>query len=236
MSMASTNIELLKASGRAVAFVGEGTEVEVNRLVDDDLLPPGFFYKAAERREYDLLGTAAALRFNRKWKDMLTKQARKDFMVKLEADHLHSFTVILNACESNQRPIVVDNLIRQTTWVVEVKDLSFDLTHEMNKIGERIRLLYAAEGSIVSDPEIMGGKPVFKGTRLPIETVLASIDAGVPVAEIIDDYPALTEASIDQARLYARLHPRAGRPRKASSKDNRAVMRSVDPPGKPGLK
>lgn len=224
------SIELMKASGRTVAFVAEGTEIEVNRLVDDDLLPSSFYYKSPERRAFDLLGAAAALRFNRKWKDVLTKQARKDFMLKLESEHLKAFALILNACASGKRHLVIDSLIKQTTWVVVVNDLSFDLTHEMNEIGERIHLLAAAEDSIVTDPEIMGGAPVFKGTRLPIETVLASIDAGVPVEEMLEDYPTLTQAKLEQARVYSRLHPRVGRPRKLGRSGNYEVIRHSKTP------
>ncbi|MFD2645256.1 DUF433 domain-containing protein [Pseudomonas japonica] len=221
------NVELMGASGRTVAFVGEGTEVEVNRLVDDDLLPSRFSWKATERREFDLLGAAAALRLNRKFKDMLTRQARKDILAKLEAEHLNVINETLATYSVDAPCQVVVDLLEARAWVIELKDLSLDLTHEMNEIGDRLRLLVAAEEAVAVDPEIMGGRPVFKGSRLPIETAIASIDDGVTMSEMIEDYPFLSEEKIAQARVYLRVHPRAGRPRKAAIRGKHEAVRRV---------
>jgi len=222
-----TNVELMGASGRTVAFIGEGTEVEVNRLVDDDLLPSRFSWKATERREFDLLGTAAALRLNRKFKDMLTRQARKDVLAKLETEHLNVINETLATYAADASCQIAVNLLETRDWVIELKDLSLDLTHEMNEIGDRLRLLVAAEEAITVDPEIMGGRPVFKGSRLPIETAIASIDDGVTMAEMIEDYPFLTEEKVAQARVYLRVHPRVGRPRKTEGRGKYEVVRRV---------
>ncbi|MCL4872206.1 MAG: DUF433 domain-containing protein [Anaerolineae bacterium] len=49
---------------------------------------------------------------------------------------------------------------------------------------------------IVRDPKIVGGQPVIKGTRVPIRTILASLAEGANVAEILADFPTLTEKDI----------------------------------------
>ncbi len=49
---------------------------------------------------------------------------------------------------------------------------------------------------IHSDPEILGGKPVVKGTRIPVELVLEYLAEGGSIADILDGYPSLTEADI----------------------------------------
>ena len=41
---------------------------------------------------------------------------------------------------------------------------------------------------IVSDPNILGGKPVIKGTRVPVELVLGKLAAGMSIDEIIYEY------------------------------------------------
>ena len=46
------------------------------------------------------------------------------------------------------------------------------------------------------DPEILGGQPVFKGTRVPIETLFDHLEAGVSLAEFLEDFPTVTK---DQA-------------------------------------
>jgi uncharacterized protein (DUF433 family) len=52
-------------------------------------------------------------------------------------------------------------------------------------------------------PDVMVGKPVIRGTRIPVELVLHKLAAKVPVAEILRDYPRLTEDDITAAVAYA---------------------------------
>lgn len=56
---------------------------------------------------------------------------------------------------------------------------------------------------IVRDPKICGGVPVFRGTRVPLRTVLASLAAGVRAEELLTDYPTLSEADIQAAIAFA---------------------------------
>ncbi|HBN8637999.1 TPA: DUF433 domain-containing protein [Pseudomonas aeruginosa] len=46
-------------------------------------------------------------------------------------------------------------------------------------------LIRQSKKSVATDSEVMGGVPAFKGSRLPILTVLASIDAGMLIEETI---------------------------------------------------
>ncbi len=45
---------------------------------------------------------------------------------------------------------------------------------------------------ITIDPEILGGQPVFKGTRVPIETLFDHLEAGVSLDGFLDDFPSVT--------------------------------------------
>jgi uncharacterized protein (DUF433 family) len=58
---------------------------------------------------------------------------------------------------------------------------------------------------VVSDPEILGGTPVFRGTRIPLEHIVGLIRKAVSMTEITEDYPSLSEKDIEYARVYARL-------------------------------
>jgi len=49
---------------------------------------------------------------------------------------------------------------------------------------------------IVADPEHLGGSPRVRGTRISVALILESLAAGMSVAEIVDDYPSLTEESV----------------------------------------
>jgi uncharacterized protein (DUF433 family) len=43
-----------------------------------------------------------------------------------------------------------------------------------------------------SDPEIMGGTPVFVGTRVPVRILLDYLEGGDPLEEFLDNYPSVT--------------------------------------------
>ena len=45
---------------------------------------------------------------------------------------------------------------------------------------------------IVKDPEILGGVPVFRGTRVPFQTLLEYIEGGQTLDEFLDDFPTVT--------------------------------------------
>ncbi len=55
---------------------------------------------------------------------------------------------------------------------------------------------------IVINPEIMAGKPVIKGTRIPVDLILKLLSQGMETKEILDDYPHLTMSDIKAALLY----------------------------------
>ncbi len=57
---------------------------------------------------------------------------------------------------------------------------------------------------IIQDPEIMVGKPVVKGTRIPVELVLAKLAySGLDLDELFADYPRLTIDDVKACLEYA---------------------------------
>jgi uncharacterized protein (DUF433 family) len=82
---------------------------------------------------------------------------------------------------------------------------------------------------VTSDPEIMGGIPVFTGTRVPVEIVLASAAAGADMNQLRAAYSFLTSAHIEAARGYTEAHPRREPPRRVSVTNPSWVLRT---PGK----
>jgi uncharacterized protein (DUF433 family) len=56
---------------------------------------------------------------------------------------------------------------------------------------------------ITKDPLVLGGKPVFAGTRIPVDLVLHKLADGVDVDVILEDYPELTEESVRACLAYA---------------------------------
>ena len=66
--------------------------------------------------------------------------------------------------------------------------------------------------AVHSDSQIMGGTPVFVGTRVPFQTLLDYIEAGDPLSEFLEDFPTvkaeLAVAALEQAKdaLFASAH------------------------------
>jgi uncharacterized protein (DUF433 family) len=56
---------------------------------------------------------------------------------------------------------------------------------------------------IVSDPDIMMGKPAVRGTRITVELILRKLGNGQTAEELIDDYPAITRDDILATQAFA---------------------------------
>ena len=56
---------------------------------------------------------------------------------------------------------------------------------------------------IVWDPKIMSGKPVIKGTRIPVETILRWLGKGVTIDALLEEYPSLAREDIQAAQMFA---------------------------------
>ena len=66
---------------------------------------------------------------------------------------------------------------------------------------------------ITIDPDILGGTPVFKGTRIPVRLVATMIADGVDADEILAGYPKLDRRLVSLASIWTAAHPRRGRPK-----------------------
>lgn len=61
----------------------------------------------------------------------------------------------------------------------------------------------AYDERIIRDRGICGGEPVFKGTRVTLRTVLASLAAGDSPEEILSDFPSLKAEDVQAAIAFA---------------------------------
>ena len=59
------------------------------------------------------------------------------------------------------------------------------------------------QSRITTDPEILGGKPIIKGTRISVEFILELYASGATRDDILRSYPHLTENDIQAALMYA---------------------------------
>jgi uncharacterized protein (DUF433 family) len=61
----------------------------------------------------------------------------------------------------------------------------------------------AADSLIVSNPEVLGGKPCIRGTRISVEHVLELLASGASRDDILKAYPQVTPEGFEAALLYA---------------------------------
>ena len=104
--------------------------------------------------------------------------------------------------------------------------LKIDLREPRRDLAVSLRELRRVRRLVVCDPEIMGGDPVFRGTRVPVHLIAELVAQGAVETELRGDYPRLTAAMIRLAQLYAAAYPLRGRPRQQPWHDQRPVQRA----------
>jgi uncharacterized protein (DUF433 family) len=57
---------------------------------------------------------------------------------------------------------------------------------------------------IMKDPDILGGTPVFRGTRVPFQALLDYLEGGQNLEEFIDDFPTVTREAVISALELAK--------------------------------
>ncbi len=62
------------------------------------------------------------------------------------------------------------------------------------------------ESVIAIDPEIMGGTPCFRGTRVPVESLIDYLEAGDTLDEFLDNFPSVTRqaalSALEEAKAF----------------------------------
>ena len=66
-------------------------------------------------------------------------------------------------------------------------------------------------GVIVKNPEILGGTPVFRGTRVPIQTLFDYLQGGETLEDFLEGFPTVTRdmavAALEEAKHLLLAHP-----------------------------
>jgi uncharacterized protein (DUF433 family) len=59
---------------------------------------------------------------------------------------------------------------------------------------------------LVSDPDLLGGVPVFRGTRVPVKTLFDYIKNGSSVTDFLEDFPTVSFEQVRQVLQAAEIH------------------------------
>ncbi len=107
--------------------------------------------------------------------------------------------------------------------------LRIELGIARRRVESQLKQLARIEEMVVSDPEIMRGTRVFKGTRIPVDLVADMLAQGATAEEILEGYPTLSKEKIAIAPLYIRAFPRRGRPGRRPRQGKKARRRKSFP-------
>jgi uncharacterized protein (DUF433 family) len=99
-----------------------------------------------------------------------------------------------------------------------------DLQEPRRDLAASLRALRRARSLVVTDPEILGGDPVFRGTRVPVNVIAAMREQGSTEVDILKAYPRITAEMARLAPAYAQAYPTRGRPRSQPWRDRPAVQ------------
>lgn len=103
------------------------------------------------------------------------------------------------------------------TLEVSVGPLRLSVEKILEPILETMAEVALSRSVVIRDAEIRGGEPIVRGTRIPVY-MLAELHAqGVTDEVLLSEYESLTPDLLQQALLYAELHPRAGRPKQSAA-------------------
>lgn len=99
-------------------------------------------------------------------------------------------------------------------WELTSSNGWFDAREPFGEAVKNVRLFVHGKRRIESRPDMLGGEPVFKGTRISVRHVGDLVRKGAPRAELREDFPSLAEDDLIFAALFASLPRPQGRPRK----------------------
>lgn len=112
------------------------------------------------------------------------------------------------------RRAMVATLIRQPRQsVIRADPIAIDARPAAKAVRAGLDQLAKARRIVSIAPDVLGGTPVFKGTRIPVHDIADMLANGDEPAAIMRAYPQLDQDRVRLAAIYATAHPRRGRPR-----------------------
>lgn len=90
--------------------------------------------------------------------------------------------------------------------------LTLDLKQVLEEVRSKLVRLERARKMVVGGPEIRGGEPCIRGTRIGVYEIASMLDQGGSEDEILEGYPSLKREQLQLAKIFAQAYPRKGRP------------------------
>lgn len=192
------DVELLTPSEAAV--VAGVTVRDVNRVIDEKLLPDEFYSSEGGRRLH--LAACPLIGFYFHSATALTAEERGRVIRQASARIVPTMSERGRTRRGKPR----------ADWTIQDRFLTVNLSEFAAGARDRHAKLAQARKMVVEDSDILNGTPVIRGTRIPVYDVAASAAAGLPYERIRSAYSGLDEGMIELAAIYAEATPPRGRP------------------------
>lgn len=172
---------------------------KINRMIDDGLMPVSSFKKVGRNRFVKAFA-APLVRFGAGDGAILSKDAR-----------LEAMKSVAIYTKTNWGRLVADpNQARGFRFESGVVSVALGEIVSSTMVG--LGKLAEAQRRVVLDPDVRGGMPTLRGTRIGAFELAAALAAD-GIDTVLEDYPALTRKDVEAAEIYVQAHPRMGRPR-----------------------
>lgn len=201
-------VEWTFISTAEAAFIAEVSDRDMNRVVDERMLPESLA-RSDDGRFFSPFAAALA-RFYFSTEDI--------YVARLRLRVLGELTARVEMRKDRASVSSLDLFPQDFNWQVEVTtnlaNVLVDASAAVRAAFERMCLVREASKLVSVDPEVMGGIPVFAGSRLPEENLAASLNRGIDKQLLAESWPFLTKKHFEAAKVYVRTHPKRGRPRR----------------------
>lgn len=207
------------APGKAIlineAAIATGVSArKINRLIDDAVLPKSVCTKVGTRRALRAFAVPM-VSFGASDGAKLSKRMRLEAMRMIEKFTKENWPRLCNEPEHAR-------LLRFESGCIIIC-LGEPVSAAMAGLNQLSDALYR----IVKEPKVRGGLPVVRGTRISVyEIADALLSDGLEIA--LEDFPVLSREDAEAAVLYARAHPRTGRPLTGSGSRHLVSEETVD--------
>jgi uncharacterized protein (DUF433 family) len=176
------------------------TRTHINRILDDRHLANVLKIKRIDGRRVLNLNHCVFVLFHEHAGKLLMPKTRKDVWCR----YMEKVTQHRN--EKDFRITDNDSLV-----VILGNSVSIDMTPHFRDVLQSWEALERSKTEIVTDPEVRDGVAVIGGTRIGAHEV-AGIAEKSGIDEVLAIYPSLDVEKVEAAVMYAKAHPRAGRP------------------------
>jgi uncharacterized protein (DUF433 family) len=157
---------------------------QVHRIIDAGLLEGAVKWR--DNARLVTLKALVALKLAHETADVLTPETRR--------------AIVAALIRRPNQPVV-----RADVVVVDSRSLAKAVRSGLDQLARARRM-------VSRTPNVLGGVPVFKGTRIPVHDIADMLANGDSPAAIVRAYPQLDLARIRLAAFYASAYPRRGRP------------------------